>query len=141
MKKTGFIYHPIYLKHDTEPHPENPGRLKSILRKLENSEVNDSLIRIEPRLASVEEISTVHDIGYTELIRQKIEEGARSLDMDTRVGPESYNSALMSAGAGLVAIDLILNGTCDNIFCFIESLSISAPPFLSPLYNTLFVFC
>jgi len=27
MNKTGYIYDPFYLKHDTGSHPENPGRV------------------------------------------------------------------------------------------------------------------
>ena len=37
MNKTGFIAHPQFLKHDTEPHPENPGRLEAIQAKIESS--------------------------------------------------------------------------------------------------------
>ena len=120
MEKTGFIFHPIYLKHDTEPHPENPGRLEAINKKLQESEVQNYLMRLEPRSATLEEISSVHDPGYTRTIQKQIEGGVRSLDMDTRVGPESFDAALMSAGAGIVAVDHVMGGDCKNVFCAVR---------------------
>ena len=53
MNKTGFIYHPQYLKHDTEPHPENPGRLEAIRDKIKSSDIYPHLVLPEPRPAFV----------------------------------------------------------------------------------------
>ena len=52
MKKTGYIYHPIYLEHETGSHPENPGRLRAITRKLEESSMVKRLHKLEPRQAT-----------------------------------------------------------------------------------------
>ncbi|SVD26632.1 uncharacterized protein METZ01_LOCUS379486, partial [marine metagenome] len=41
MKKTGYVFHPLYLKHDTEPHPENPGRLRAIDEAVQSSDLHD----------------------------------------------------------------------------------------------------
>ena len=35
MNKTGFLFHPQYLHHDTKSHPENSGRLKAIQEKID----------------------------------------------------------------------------------------------------------
>ena len=120
MKKVGFIYHPMFLEHDTEPHPENPGRLTAIVSRLKDLSLQNELINIEPRPAMLEEISTIHDRGYAEMIREKIESGTESLDMDTRVSLQSYSAALLGAGSGLTAVDQVMDGNCDNVFCAVR---------------------
>jgi acetoin utilization deacetylase AcuC-like enzyme len=56
MNKTGYIYHPLYLEHDTGQHPENFGRLVAIENHLKDSEINAQLQRHEPRPATLDEI-------------------------------------------------------------------------------------
>ena len=120
MDKTGFIYHPLYLKHETEPHPENPGRLTAIVSRLEELPIGNEIVRLEPRPADLEEISLVHDRGYANMIREQIEGGADSLDIDTRVGLKSFDAALLSAGAGLSAVDHVVGKNCKNVFCAVR---------------------
>ncbi|MFQ5716653.1 MAG: histone deacetylase [Nitrospinales bacterium] len=120
MNKTGFIYHPLYLEHRTEPHPENPGRLEAILGKVENSDICGDLIHLQPRKAAKEEIAFIHDPGYVEQVRQRCLEGNSSMDPETPVSQNSYEAALLSAGAGLAAVDTVLEGTCDNVFCAVR---------------------
>jgi len=120
MRKTGFIYHPLYLKHDTEQHPENSGRLQAIQQRIRNSDIDAALIKLEPRKASQEEIALTHEPGYIEQVRQSCQEGLRSLDPDTNISSDSYDAALLSAGAGLVAVDKVLEEACDNVFCAVR---------------------
>jgi len=40
--------------------------------------------------------------------------------MDTAICPQSYDAALMSTGAGLKAVDLVVDGDCDNVFCAVR---------------------
>jgi len=116
MNKTGFIHHPQYLKHDTEPHPENPGRLKAIQKKIEPSKIYPHLIFPEPRYATDEELSINHDPGHIDHVRNSCRDGVKNLDGDTVICPESWDAALLSVGAGLTAIDQIIMGHLDNAF-------------------------
>ena len=116
MNKTGFIYHPQYLKHDTEPHPENPGRLKAIQEKIESSEIHQYLISPEPRHATDSELAANHEPGYIDHVRNSCRNGVQNLDGDTVICPDSWDAALLSAGAGLTAIDQIVTGQLDNAF-------------------------
>ena len=116
MNKTGFIYHPQYLKHDTEPHPENPGRLKAIQEKIESSEINPHLIFPEPRRATDDELAANHDLGHIGNVRNSCRDGVRNLDGDTVNCPDSWDAAILSVGAGLSAIDQIITGQLDNAF-------------------------
>jgi acetoin utilization deacetylase AcuC-like enzyme len=120
MNKTGYIYHPLYLEHDTGQHPENFGRLVAIENHLKDSAINSQLQRHEPRPATIDEISMNHVAGYAESIQRKCEEGANSLDGDTSISLQSYDAALLSTGAGLKAVDLVLDGICDNVFCAVR---------------------
>jgi acetoin utilization deacetylase AcuC-like enzyme len=120
MRKTGFIHHPFYLRHRTEPHPENPGRLGAIQDKLERSDIYGHLRLPEPRQASPEEIALIHEPGYIAQVRESCRRKLRALDADTRISPDSYEAALLAAGGGLTAVDKVLDGTCDNVFCAVR---------------------
>ncbi|MBI4390001.1 MAG: histone deacetylase [Nitrospinae bacterium] len=120
MNKTGYIYHPFYLQHHTEPHPENPGRVEAIHNKIQQDPIYPKLILSGPREALPEEIALNHDPAYVRAVREACAEGVRYLDADTVVSSASYKAALLSAGAGIAAVDLVLDGVCDNAFCAVR---------------------
>ncbi len=120
MNKTGYISDPFYLKHDNVPHPENPGRLTAIQNKIEASKFYNNLTLIQPRKATVDDIAKVHDKGYIKSVEQSCQNDIRNLDADTVISPDSYEAALLSAGAGLEALDKIIDGSIDNAFCAVR---------------------
>jgi acetoin utilization deacetylase AcuC-like enzyme len=120
MKKTGYIFHNHYLLHDTQRHPENAGRLRAIEEKLEHADIRPHLKFPEIRPATEEEIALVHEPGYIDSVRTACAEGARFLDADTAISAQSYEAARLSAGAGITAVDRILDGDCDNVFCAVR---------------------
>ena len=120
MNKTGYISDPFYLRHENAPHPENSGRLTAIQNKIESSKFYNNLKLIQPRKATVEDIARVHDRGYIESVEQSCQNGVRNLDADSVISSDSYEAALLSAGAGLEALDQILAGTINNAFCAVR---------------------
>ncbi|MGV7220786.1 MAG: histone deacetylase family protein [Nitrospinales bacterium] len=121
MKKTGYIYDSFYLKHDTRQHPENPGRLSAINSKIDKSTVKDHLVMLEPRKATEKEISQNHDKDYVREVHQRCADGDTHLDGgDTVVCIDSSEAAVLSAGAGLTAVDQVIDGDCDNVFCAVR---------------------
>lgn len=120
MNKTGYVSDPFYLRHETEPHPENPGRLTAIQNRLESSEFYSNLIPIQPRKATPEEISMVHDKGYVASVQKSCADEVRNLDADTVISPDSYDAALLSAGAGMNAVDQLVEGQIHNAFCAVR---------------------
>jgi acetoin utilization deacetylase AcuC-like enzyme len=118
--KTGYASDPFYLRHETEPHPENPGRLTAIQNRLESSEFYNNLTPIQPRKATPEEITMVHDAGYVASVEQSCANAVRNLDADTVISSSSYDAALLSAGAGLTAIDKLIDGSIHNAFCAVR---------------------
>ena len=120
MNKTGYASDPLYLRHETEPHPENPGRLTAIQNRLESSEFYNNIILIQPRKATAEEIGLVHDTGYVASVKQSCADQVRNLDADTVISSDSYDAALLSAGAGISAIDQLIDGNIHNAFCAVR---------------------
>jgi len=116
MSKTGYLYDPLYLQHQTGQHPEHPSRLSSITRRLEGSDLFAALYKVSPRAATLEDIARVHEPGYVEMVHEACAGGIERLDMDTAISTQSYDAALLSAGAAITAVDLVVDGGCDNAF-------------------------
>jgi acetoin utilization deacetylase AcuC-like enzyme len=64
---------------------------------------------LEPQEAHEDELARVHDREYIALIRETAGR-AVALDPDTFTSPESYEVALLSAGAAVGAVDHVLDG-------------------------------
>ncbi len=120
MSKTAYLYDPLYLQHETGQHPEQSARLNAINRNLESTGLLDTLERVAPRKATLEDIARIHDAGYPTMVERACDEGRTSLDADTTISPRSYDAALLSAGAGLTAVDLVVDGKADNAFCAVR---------------------
>ncbi|MEJ5172987.1 MAG: histone deacetylase [Hydrogenothermaceae bacterium] len=119
MRKVGYIYDEIFLKHDTGVnHPESPKRLISIDTFIQD--LKDKLTLIPPRRATVKEISMVHDPYYPQEIMDFCSAGGGYLDPDTHVGEFSYDAAITAVGAGLEAIDRIKRGEVERVFCAVR---------------------
>ena len=120
MSQTGYLYDPLYLQHETGQHPENPSRLTSITRRLEGSELYAELVKIKPRPARREDLARVHDPDYVEQVARACAGGTTHLDMDTVISSRSFDAALLSAGAGLTAVDQVMAGECENAFAAVR---------------------
>ncbi len=120
MSQTAYYYNPLYLKHETEPHPENPGRLRAIDSKVRESEIYAQLSVREPNKAAIDDIGRNHDPGYVEQVQQACEGGVRQLDADTVVSGQSYEAALLAAGAGMDAVDWVMEEGSRNAFCAVR---------------------
>ncbi|MRR14011.1 histone deacetylase, partial [archaeon] len=106
MLKTGLIYHPIYLLHETGDHPEKKERLTAILEKIKSEELDCDLITPEP--ASEEQIAAIHGRRYIDQVKAICQHGGGYLDMDTFLSPRSYEAALTAAGGTMAAVDAVL---------------------------------
>ena len=119
MRKVGYIYDDIYLKHDTGiGHPESPQRL--IYNNKYIKPLKDRLIHISPRRSTAKEITLIHDTYYPQEIMDFCSAGGGYLDPDTHVGIHSYDAAVMAVGAGLQAVDKILTKEVERVFCAVR---------------------
>jgi acetoin utilization deacetylase AcuC-like enzyme len=118
MKKVGYIYNDIYLEHVNPPfHPENEGRLVSINKALKDSGLAGKLVYLEPRKASDDEILTVHDKSYLDMLKRTT---VGYLDGDTYKSEGSLEAAYYAAGALLVSLDAVKEGKIERAFCAVR---------------------
>lgn len=111
---------PRFADHDPgRGHPERPARLDAVLRGVEAAD-RDAVRILEPRRATPDELERVHTLEYLERLETFCTRGGGPLDPDTSVSPESYDVALLAAGAGLAAVDALERGEGDAAFCAVR---------------------
>lgn len=122
MGRTGLVYHPAYLDHDMGAgHPESPNRLLAIMQQLERSGTAAQIKSIEPRKAEDEWITEIHSPSYVSALnKHQPASGRVSLDPDTSMSPGSLSAAYLAAGGALAAVDAIMRGDVDHVFCAVR---------------------
>ncbi|MFN3868521.1 MAG: histone deacetylase family protein [Hyphomicrobiaceae bacterium] len=118
------LTHPSFLDHDTGyGHPERPDRMRAIDKVLGHELFQGLKRELAPLRDDVEEaILLAHPRGYLEgLRRARPGEGEDSirLDPDTVMSPGSWEAALRAVGAGLEAVDRVMDKASGtrNAFC------------------------
>jgi acetoin utilization deacetylase AcuC-like enzyme len=97
--------------HDPGPgHPERVARLGAVAEGVAAARVNDALSVLEPRDATVDELTRVHDPELLERLEQLSAHGGGPIDLDTAASAGSWAAARRAAGAGLSAIDALERG-------------------------------
>ncbi len=117
MKKTGVVYHPVYLKHETNGHPEKKERLTAVLEKIRSEGLKVECIT--PRPATIEQVEAIHGRRYIDQVRAICEHGGGYLDIDTILSPGSYDAAIMAAGGTIAAVDAVM-GDFGNAFALVR---------------------
>jgi len=120
--RTGFVTSTDYLDHVTAPgHPERVERLQAILAMMESSGLNRQVTAIVPRPATEAEICRLHDREYLRRLEGACVKGKHHIDCaDSSICEDTYRTALLAAGAALVAADAIYDGSIDNAFCAVR---------------------
>ena len=117
MRKVGFLFDDIFLKHEMPPgHPESPQRLIAILETLKSSDCWDQLIHIRPRQACDEDILAVHTGDYL----KRMQNFSGYYDGDTFVSEHTVEAARYAAGAVIEAIDRCKKGEIERAFCAVR---------------------
>jgi acetoin utilization deacetylase AcuC-like enzyme len=99
-----------FREHDTGSHPENAGRLVAIDTALERLDLIAGRPDISFTAAPDDVLARVHDPRYIAGIREFAARGGGWLDADTSVGRRSVDAAALAAGAGVAAVDAVLDG-------------------------------
>lgn len=122
MAKTGFVYHDDYLLHHTgRSHPENPHRLRAIVKHLERTGYLDQLTVLEAQPASLDWILEIHDPAYIQRVEASCQRGVPTLDSpDTPICPSSFRIALLAVGGVLSGVDAVMERRVDNAFCAVR---------------------
>nr|MDO8079122.1 histone deacetylase [Candidatus Freyarchaeota archaeon] len=122
MAKTGIIYHPDYLEHETGNHPENKKRLIVTMDFLKKKGVLDrpEIKIFSPEKASVDLVSLNHSMEYIEYVKYTSERGGGMLDPDTVVSARTFEVALRAVGGALLAAEKIQKSEVDNSFALVR---------------------
>ena len=133
--KVGYVYNPIYLKHDTGNHVEVAKRLETIMSHLEGRRLKQRLIHIEPRPATTQDLALVHEERYIAQIREVAQRGGGWLDADTVMSADSYEAAVYAAGGAMEAVRAVMSGEVNSAFALVR------PPGHHAEYNRAMGFC
>ena len=113
--------HPRFAEHDTGyGHPERPARLDAVLRGIEAAGVVDALVPVAPRPARRDELELVHPAAYLDAIERFCSAGGGHIDADTAASAESWDAALLAAGAGVDAVERLDAGEADAAFLVVR---------------------
>ncbi len=117
--KLAYISHPSSLEHEMGAHhPECPQRSAAIADRLLMRGTLDFVSAHEAPPATDEQILRAHSARYlAELRAMAPANGLHQVDPDTAMNPHTLEAALHAAGAGVLAVDLVLGGEVDRAFC------------------------
>ena len=138
MNKTAFIFHELYLWHDTghaalevppgllvqpDAHIENPEAKRRIKNLLDACGLSDSLLPLKPRPATADEVQKLHTGDYIAHIKRQSDAGgggAGTAPDNAPFGRGGYDIAMLAAGGAIVAADAVANGRADNAYALIR---------------------
>lgn len=122
MHTTAFITHRECQLHDMGSfHPESPERLTAIADHLIAQGIEPYLSHYEAPYASDEQLLRVHPQTYIDQVKAASPHaGINHLDPDTAMNPFTLKAALRAAGAGVLAVDLVMRREVKNAFCSVR---------------------
>ena len=122
MGRLAFIYHPLFEQHNPGyGHPESPLRVKRIYAYLKNNGFLRRLSEIIPQAAGKQQLALIHDVSYIQkILRLNGKEHAILDGGDTVLNAHSVEAALFAAGAGITAVNLIVNQGYDKVFAAVR---------------------
>ena len=120
------FFHPAAFGHDTgmglfeggpsdlldapELHPENAERVRNMHSVLKRGPLADRLRWHDGRVATEDELATVHDYAYIRSIREACEQGGRVFAPSTLLTADSWEPVCAAAGTALAAGEAVLSG-------------------------------
>lgn len=122
MSRTGLAIDPRFQRHQTgHGHPERPERLAAIEQALREHDLTDACTPIEVSPVSLDLVRRVHSDVYLDRLRRACASHLPFIDVpDSAICPESYDIALLAAGATIRAVDEVMAGRLDNAFCVLR---------------------
>ena len=120
---TLYITHPDCSLHNMRNwHPESSKRLAAIHDRLCLTDLIWCLKEMNAPQATEEDILRCHQADYVNFIRANIpSEGYFNIDNEeTSLNPHTWSAALRAAGAGILAVDELMQGRAKNAFCSVR---------------------
>lgn len=122
VHRVGFLYDERFLLHaPPSGHPERPERLKQAIAHLKQLPLWNELVHILPVAATERAILAIHSKEHFHFIKSVCARGGGMLDEgDTHAVSESFDVAMLAAGAVCTAIDSVLSSRVDAAFCAVR---------------------
>ena len=115
-ERTALFRSLTFREHETGDHPENAGRLLAIDTALERRGLVAGRPEIPFDAAPDDVLARVHDPRYIAGLREFSAQGGGWLDANTPVGARSAEVAALAAGAGVAAVNAVLDGHAQRGF-------------------------
>lgn len=119
-----FISHHECYDHDAGPlHPEQPLRLEAINNQLISSGLDYVLRHYDAPLVTRDQLLRVHDADYIDRVYALAPGkgmGSVEVDGDTVMSSGTLRAAERAAGAGVLAVDLVMSGAANPAFCAVR---------------------
>ena len=132
---TLLYYDPRFLEHQTGSHPERPLRLVKIIDRLEHAALVAQCTRPEWQPVPMTRLQRVHDLAYAESVAEFARKGGGQIESDTIVSTQSYDVALLAAGAVCDAVERVIGGEDKHALCLVR------PPGHHALHAEVMGFC
>jgi len=116
----GYVYDPVYLEHDTGAHPENARRLEAIISDLDRTGIRQQLRAIPARPATLEEITSVHQVEYVSRLEAYCRQGGGWWDADTVMSNGSYKATIYAAGGSIAAIEAVMKRDVASAYALVR---------------------
>ncbi len=116
--KTLYVSHPAFLEHETpHGHPERADRLRAIEKMLTHPHFAHLRRCLAPK-GSLEQAMLAHDAAYVAQIAARApQQGHHHIDDDTVMSSGSLEATLYALGASCFAVDQVMNGAANSVFC------------------------
>ena len=111
---------PLFLQHETGPHPETADRLRAITARLEKAGLPARCHTGTYQPLSEETVAQLHSPRVVQRVKEVAARGDGQLDPDTIVSSASFSVALAAAGACVSAVDAVLRGEEKNALCLVR---------------------
>jgi acetoin utilization deacetylase AcuC-like enzyme len=114
------ITDPSFNRHDTGggEHPEVPDRMQVITDRLTAGYLADQIRYLPPRPALRSQLLSFHTEGWLFRFEESVLSGRTYIDHpDNQVCYDSYEIATLSAGSGLVGVDVVEQEPGSVVFC------------------------
>jgi acetoin utilization deacetylase AcuC-like enzyme len=114
--RVGWVYDPRYLEHDTGRHPENAKRLEAIVEHIQGIGLFETTRRIAGEPATRRDVERIHTSAMLHRLQHLAETGGGYLDIDTAIGPRSYDVALLAAGGAIAATRAVIDASVQGAY-------------------------
>ncbi len=111
---------PIFLKHDTGPHPECAARLGEVSARLAETGLVERCSRPQWDLVEREALGRVHNLAYVDSVQRFAAQGGGYIESDTAVSSESHYVARSAAGAVVDATRRVVAGEDTQALCLVR---------------------